>query len=174
VLVLQDQPNAGSCLVFKVDSLVCALPIASVVETMRPLPVQRLEQAPEMVLGLAMVRGIPTPVIDAGRLMGAGPLAQLGRFVSVAVGARRIALAVTSVWGIRAVSAQSLRAMPAVLTRADTQAVAAIGALDQELLMLLQGVRLVPESVFAASDLAAAAAPSPSSSASSSPAIEAQ
>ena len=157
--MLQDQRNAGSCLVFKVDSLVCALPIASVVETMRPLPVQRLDRAPEMVLGLAMVRGLPTPVIDAGRLLGAGTLAQPGRFISVAVGARRIALAVTSVWGIRAVSAPSLQGIPALLSRAETQAVAAIGALDQELLMVLHGVCLVPDSVFAASDRVAAPAP---------------
>ncbi len=40
----QDQRQAGTCLVFKVESLACALPVAAVVETMRPLPLQRLEK----------------------------------------------------------------------------------------------------------------------------------
>jgi purine-binding chemotaxis protein CheW len=146
----QDQPQAGTCLVFKVESVACALPIAAVVETMRPLPLQRVESAPPIVAGLAMIRGTPTPVIDTARLLGTAAATETGRFITVAVGNRQVALAVTSVVGLRAVTAAELGALPPLLAGAETGAVSAIGTLDRELLLLLRGVRLVPETVFAA------------------------
>ena len=148
---LRDQPRAGTCLVFKVESVTCALPIAAVVETMRPLPLQRVESAPPVVAGLAMIRGVPTPVIDTARLLGTGAATETGRFVTVAVGERRVALAVTSVVGLRTVDDAELRALPPLLAGAEAGAVSTIGALDSELLLLLGGARLVPETVFAAS-----------------------
>ena len=146
----QDQPQAGTCLVFKVESLACALPIAAVVETMRPLPLQRVETAPPIVAGVAMIRGTPTPVIDTARLLGTGAATETGRFVTVAVGDRQVALAVTSVVGLHAVAAAELRALPPLLAGADAGAVSAIGALDRELLLLLRSGYLVPDTVFAA------------------------
>jgi len=151
----QDQPPAGTCLVFKVESVACALPIGAVIETMRPLPLQRVETAPPIVAGLAMIRGTPTPVIDTARLLGTAAATEIGRFVTVAVGDRQVALAVTSVVGLRAVAGAELRALPPLLAGAEAGAVSAIGALDRELLLLLRAVRLVPEAVFAATPAAA-------------------
>jgi len=151
----QDQPPAGTCLVFKVESVACALPIGAVIETMRPLPLQRVETAPPIVAGLAMIRGTPTPVIDTARLLGTAAATETGRFVTVAVGDRQVALAVTSVVGLRAVAGAELRALPPLLAGAEAGAVSAIGALDRELLLLLRAVRLVPEAVFAATPAAA-------------------
>ena len=147
--MLHDQPEAGTCLVFKVESVACALPITAVVETMRPLPLQRVETAPPIVAGVAMIRGVPMPVIDTARLLGTAPATETGRFVTVVVGDRQVALAVTSVVGLRPVAAAALHALPPLLAGAETGAVSAIGALDRELLLLLRGVRLVPETVFA-------------------------
>ena len=135
----------------------CALPIASVMETMRPLPVQRLENAPALVLGLAMVRGVPTPVIDTARLLGAENAGAVGRFITLAIGTRVVALAVATVWGVRSVTPQSMQAMPPLLTQAEGHAVAAIGALDQELLVLLQGARLIPAAILTAAHTSAVA-----------------
>ncbi len=155
--MLQDRPQAGTCLVFKVAGVACALPIAAVVETMRPLPLQRVDSAPAIVAGLAMIRGVPTPVIDTARLLGTAATTETGRFVTVAVGERRVALAVTSVVGLRAVAAEQLRALPPLLAGAETGAVSAIGALDRELLLLLRDARLVPETVFTATPATGAA-----------------
>jgi purine-binding chemotaxis protein CheW len=140
--------------VVTVQSLACALPIALVIETMRPLPVQPLDRAraraPEAVLGAAIIRGLPTPVVDASQLLGAAGGAPAGRFVILGVDGRRVALAVTSVQGVRGLGEGSFAALPPLLAQADGRAVAAIGALDQELMVLLGGARVVPESVFAA------------------------
>ncbi len=155
--MLQDQPQAGTCLVFRVESLACALPLAAVVETMRTLPLQRVQSALAIVAGLAMIRGTPTPVIDTARLLGTSKTTPTGRFVTLAVGERHVALAVTSIIGLRAIAGQDLRALPPLLASADSSAVSAVGALDSELLILLQGMRLVPDTVFAAAPAAAGA-----------------
>lgn len=144
----QDQPQPGTCLVFKVASVACALPITAVIETMRPLPIQRVESAPPIVAGLAVIRGVATPVIDTARLLGTAPT-ETGRFVTVAVGERPVALAVTSVVGVSAIPVEELRALPPLLATAEAGAVSAIGALDRELFLLLRGVHLVPDTVFA-------------------------
>jgi purine-binding chemotaxis protein CheW len=148
--VPETPPNAGLHLVFKVESLLCALPISVVVETMRPLPVRRLDRSPEALLGVAVVRGVAMPVVDTARLLGARGGAPAGRFLTVRLGERQVSLAVTSVEGVRAFGARSFAALPPLLAQADGDAVAAIGSLDEQLMLLLGGVRLVPESVFAA------------------------
>jgi purine-binding chemotaxis protein CheW len=157
--VLEDQPKAGTCLFFRVGAVTCALPVGVVVETMRPLPVQPLAQAPAAVMGLAMIRGLATPVLDLARLLGTGALTPTpsDRFITVAIGDRRVALAVSAVTGLRAVSAQELEELPPLLAQAETGAVSAIGALDQGLLMLLRAAHLVPEATFAALPLQAGA-----------------
>jgi purine-binding chemotaxis protein CheW len=148
--VSESPSRAGLHLIVNVQSLACALPIARVIETMRPLPVQHIDGAPEVVLGAAIIRGLPTPVVDASRLLGAAGSARPGRFVILGLDERRVALAVTAVQGVRVLGQESFTALPPLLAQADSQAVAAIGALDQELVVLLGGVRMVPDSVFAA------------------------
>lgn len=53
-----------------IGSRIGALALRDVRETMRPLPVEPLMGAPPFVLGLATIRGFPTPVVDVGRLLG--------------------------------------------------------------------------------------------------------
>ena len=67
------------------------------------------------------------------------------------MGARRVGLAVDSVIGIRALDPESLSALPSLMSRA-IPAAEAIGALDGELLAVLDSGRLVPEEVLAAAD----------------------
>src|SRR4029078_13028407 len=89
-----------------------ALRIARVIEIMRPLPVQHIDGAPEVVLGAAIIRGLPTPVVDASRMLGAPGSASSGIFVILGVDGRRVALAVTSVQGVRVLGPESFTALP--------------------------------------------------------------
>jgi purine-binding chemotaxis protein CheW len=131
-------------LICRVRKRLCALPLEHVIETLRPLPIEPVAGAPSIVLGLAVIRGIPLPVVDAGRLFGEEE-SQPERFVTLVVGARRIALAVDSVLGVRAVMQDSLHALPPLLREADDGVVTAIGLLDAELLLVLRTARLLPE-----------------------------
>lgn len=136
----------AAVLVVRVGPVQCALPVAQVIETLRPLPTQALPDAPDFVRGLALIRGATTPVIELGALLGIQSGA-CTRFVSVAVEGRRAALAVDSVSGVRHLPAGALASLPPLLR--DVERIGAIGRLDAELLLVLQAARLVGEEEWA-------------------------
>ncbi len=125
---------------------ICALPIEDVVEIMRPLPIEPMPAVPTFVAGLSIVRGAPVCVIDAGILLGGGP-AQAGRLVIAKAGGRTVGLAVDEVFGVRAIGAGQVGELPPLIREAVGDAVAAIGRLDSELLLLLRAARLVPDTL---------------------------
>ena len=141
-------PTSTMGLLCRLGTGLCALPLDCVVETMRPLPIERLSRAPDFVLGVAVVRGQPLPVIDGVRLVGAAETAPPGRLVTLKVGERRAALAVTDVVGLRDLAGLHLGALPPLLEGAGGDVVAAIGALDDQLLLVLQAARAVPAAVW--------------------------
>ena len=134
-------------LVCSVGSRRCALSIADVIETLRPLPVEHIAGAPPFVLGVAIVRGAPVPVVDAAGLVGAEQ-AEVRRFVSLRCGDRRVALAVDSVIGVSELPDGALQDAASLLGSATPEVVGAIGALSSRLLMVLESARLVPDSVW--------------------------
>jgi len=152
---LNDQRNNVLSLLFRVQARLCALPVAQVVEIMRPLPVEPIAGAPLAVKGVAVVRGVPLPVVDLAILLG-GTATIPARFVTVRSGSSHIVLAVDSVLGLRGISAASLRELPALLGEADNKAVAAIGTLDTELLLLLNSTRLLSNDAWSVFDAAGA------------------
>jgi purine-binding chemotaxis protein CheW len=123
-----------------------ALPVADVVEQMRPLPVEEVRGTPAYVLGMSRVRGAPMPVMDLGRFLAGtpGPAPTTSeRWVTVRAGERRMALAVDAVEGVRTVDPGHLATLAPLLRDADTAAVAALGVLDASLLVLLHAARLL-------------------------------
>jgi purine-binding chemotaxis protein CheW len=141
--------NNDRFLLCRVGSRIAALDIRDVWETMRPLPIEPLTGTPPFVLGLAIVRGVPTPVVDADRLLGSSGSSPT-RFVLLKLGVRSAALAVDAVLEIRALPAEVLASIPPLLQEAGTGLVALIGTLDAQLLLVLQAARLVPDSAWKA------------------------
>jgi purine-binding chemotaxis protein CheW len=131
----------------------CALPIEHVVETMRPLPLEPVgvhgASAAPHVMGVSIIRGEPLPVLDLGALLSAdAPQARATsqRYVTIRVGARRVALAVTAVHGVREVDATNLHEAPPLLRDRLSATVTSLGALDRELVAVLDAARLLQES----------------------------
>jgi len=151
--VERGQGGQLSLLICRVGSRLCGLPLAHVVETMRPLPVEPLAHLPSFVDGLSLIRGRPTPVIDARRLLGAdGEPGARARFVTLDLAERSAALAVDAVLGVRDIDVAELAQLPALLRDTQNDLVAALGTLDHELLVVLERSRLLPEAVWAAVD----------------------
>jgi len=146
-----DPHHTEPSLICRVRARLYALPLAHVVETLRPLPVEPLAGAPSFVPGLSIIRGVPRPVVDAALLLGAQAVAapaadrSAARFVSVRAGAYQLALAVDAVLGVRALPPDALHGLPPLLHEAGAEAVAAIGRLDADLLLVLHSSRLLPE-----------------------------
>lgn len=138
-------------LIVRAGTRVCALPVADVLETMRPLPVAPLAGAPPGVLGSAVVRGEALPVIHAGVLIGE-ERSHTGRFVTLRIAQRRVALAVDAVVGLRRFDVQASSHIPPLLAGALGDAVTALRVADEDLMLVLDGARLVPPDVWDALD----------------------
>ncbi|WP_426503885.1 chemotaxis protein CheW [Dactylosporangium sp. McL0621] len=122
---MQDQ------LIFGVGRLLCALPLAAVVETVRPLPVQPVAGGGGALLGVAVVRGAAVPVVDTATLLG-DPGAVPSRFVTVETPAGTVAFATGPVLGVRAVLRSAAQAAPVA-----GALVEAVGVLDGRPLLYL-------------------------------------
>lgn len=130
---------------------VCALPMAHVRETMRPLPVERFPGAPEFVLGVSVIRGRAVPVVDLSLLLGAArPESAARRFVTLRLEPRDVALSVSDVLGVGELDPGQLSALPALVDSARAELIEALGTLDARLLRVLRAASILPESTWAA------------------------
>jgi chemotaxis signal transduction protein len=119
---------------------------------MRPLALERLAGAPAFLLGVSFIRGAPVPVVDVAGLLGSDATVPAQRIVTLRIGERCVGLAVESVIGVHAISTASLEQLPPLLAQSGTATVSAISTLDEQLVLVLQGARIVPASVWQAID----------------------
>ncbi len=150
---LADTVEGNLWLLCRLDNRLCALPLEQVVEIMRPLPVEPLAAAPPFVRGLSIIRGTPVPVVgtpvpvvDVALLLGA-PRNRSTRYVTIRAGARHVAIEVGEVLGVRVLPLEKLQAVPPLFREATADVVSAIGAADDQLLLVLRSARLVPDSL---------------------------
>lgn len=137
--------RAVACLLAQAGSHLCAIPVADVVETMRPLPVERLPGMPAELLGLSFVRGAAVPVVDLARVLAEGGDAHaISRYVLVRGRDRRFALAVAAVPGIDALDDAELDAGAALAAEIAAPCVAAITRRGARSLVVLDVARLLP------------------------------
>jgi purine-binding chemotaxis protein CheW len=134
-------------LVVGVKGRLCAVPLTQVMEIMRPLPVEPISAVPSFVQGISIIRGIPTPVVDLGALLGM-PNVAADRFVTLRLGGRQVALSVDSVLGVREFDLSKIGELPPLLQGASRDVIEAMGTLDQQLLMVLRAGWELPDEVW--------------------------
>jgi purine-binding chemotaxis protein CheW len=140
--------SAVFCLVWRCQGRIGAVPVRHVAEIMRPLPADRLADAPPFVSGISIIRGKPTPILDGSLLISGNPGAPT-RFVIVRIDEERsVGLAVDDVIGVRELAGSLLAQLPPLLQDSEGAGIARIAALDGELLVVLETARLVPDSVW--------------------------
>jgi purine-binding chemotaxis protein CheW len=120
---------------------ICALPLGSVVETMRLLPIRPAPGTPEAVRGISMLRGAPAPIVDLAALLGDGEDPQAFRVVAVRTGKGQVGLLVRAV--LRIAEIPGVEDLPPLLQHVCAARVQAIAALDKEFLWVLDAARLV-------------------------------
>jgi purine-binding chemotaxis protein CheW len=134
---MDHEARARRNLVVRVQTRVCALPLTHVVEAMRPLPLESIAGMPSFVRGVSNIRGISTPVVDLGAVLGAlGCTAE--RIVTLRIGDRQVALCVDAVLGVRDLDPSAIQELPPLLRGASTEVIEAIGTLDERFLMVLR------------------------------------
>jgi purine-binding chemotaxis protein CheW len=118
-----------------------------VIETLRPLPIEPLAGVPSFVRGVAIIRGIPTPVVDLGSVLGT-PTEHAERFDKVRTGDRQVAFSVSTVLGVRELDpTMRIQGLPPLVQSAAKDVVEMIGALDEQLLMVLRTSWQFPDEV---------------------------
>jgi purine-binding chemotaxis protein CheW len=139
---------SAEALICRVGRLRLALPLAHVVEALRPLPVQALARAPAFVRGLSVIRDEPVPVVDTATLLGTRHDAAPRRIVVLRAGSRRVALTMDEVLGVRPFDASHQPELPALLSDSVSELVSTIATLDGGLLLALQAAFRLPDSVW--------------------------
>ena len=133
-----------SVVVVRAAEMLCALPLTNVIETLRCRPLLAVAGAPACVAGVAMIRGATVAVVDLGILLGSQASAtQDARLITLRVGARIVGLAVHSVIGVRELDRAALGEVPPLLAQAQPEVLTAVGSLDRELLLVLDGSRIL-------------------------------
>jgi len=138
-------------LVYRAGAKLCGLPLEQLLESMRPLPTEPLAGLPDFVLGLALIRGRPTPVLDGRRLVGSPSEQAPERYLTLELGAatkRIVALAVDAVVGVRALPRALFGDLPSLLRTPIGDVVRAVAPLDADLVLLLERTRLVSEDLW--------------------------
>lgn len=125
-----------------------AIPVATAIETMRPLPVEPLAGLPPWVEGVALIRGQPTPVLNVALLLGDGGSPPIGAWVTVRAERSALALAVRRVTGVGSLEPGEWQALPSIVDGV-TEAVEAVGVLGARLTTVLSAGRLLPDEAMA-------------------------
>jgi purine-binding chemotaxis protein CheW len=142
-----SEPSA--VLVVTVGGRTCAIPLHHIAETMRPLPIESVAGTPGFVRGVSVIRGAPTPVVDLRALLENGePSATYGRFVTMKLGERRVAVGVDGVVGVRNLDPTEIGALPPLLGDVAADLIEAVGTRDAQLLVVLRAARIVPQEVW--------------------------
>lgn len=149
-MTTQNGPANVITLLLRAREQLCALPLDNVIETMRPLPIEPMAGSPPFVCGLSVVRGVVVPVADLGAILGLDNPPKPGRFVTLKIGERQVALSVEEVIGISRLPLASLDDLPPLLCESAAEVVSAVGRLDTSLLFALEAGRIVPESIWQA------------------------
>jgi purine-binding chemotaxis protein CheW len=145
------RPDTVLCLLCRAGAARCALPVDQVGETMRLLPIEPVAGTPPYLRGLAVIRGMPVPVVDLGLILG-GVRTRPQRLVTIRLAARTVALAVDEVIGVMPIEADAVEPLPPLVEGVASEIIAAIGALDSEFLLFLRLSRIIPEDVLARLD----------------------
>jgi purine-binding chemotaxis protein CheW len=135
-------------LLVRTDRRTCALALEHVVEIMRPLPAEPVRGMPPFLRGIAILRGVPVPVVDLGSLLGMTDTSEPRRFVLLRMASRLGAIAVGAVLGVRELDAGLVHRLPPLLQDVDSQVVTAVSVHDEHLLLVLEAMRLIPEEVW--------------------------
>ena len=139
--------RARTAILARTGQRTLAIAVEDAIEIMRPMPIEPMPGLPAYVLGTALIRGLPTPVLDLARLLGETTGGPGSRFVIVRDGDRFLALALQQVIGLRAMEAGAWQTLPSLLEGAAPH-VTALGVLPEGLVSLLRTGRLCPSEVW--------------------------
>ena len=130
IMTIDASSSSGrsSVVVVSAAAMLCALPLASVIETLRCPPITAISGTPECVRGLAVIRGATVVVVDLRILLELSSSSfKQARLVTLRVGGRVVGLGVDSIIGVREFERSILSEVPPMLRQAYPEVLTAVG-----------------------------------------------
>lgn len=151
VMEAADAQSRALFLLVRSGGRLYGLPLAHVIETMRPLPCEALPDAPPFVLGASVIRGAPRAVVDLSALLGVTRPDRVERWVLVRAGdgaddgvVPAVALAVEAVVRIVRLPASEMSPVSTLLADVREDVARAVTTHDGGLLTILDAARAIP------------------------------
>ena len=145
VPLVQSASLLEAVLLVRAHAWYCAIPVASVTETCRPLPVQPVEGMPAFVRGITVMRGKTTPVIHLGMMLAGGSIEPGRRFVAVQVRGSPLVFEVDETVGVRHIPRSQLDTTTPLTHGGATDRLDGVGVFNNELLAWLDTARIVQD-----------------------------
>lgn len=145
---VETASEVTSLLLVSAGSQLCAVPIEHVVEIMRPLDAAPMAGMPKFLLGIAIIRGSPVPVVSLGEILGVRGEIAIERYVLVVLGNRKIAIAVEKVLDVVRVEGSFLQRLPNLLKEFDREFLANVGVKDERLFVVLEVTRIITDEMW--------------------------
>jgi len=138
--------TSKSVLLFRMQTVVCAMPISHVSEILRPLPYETFKDLPPFISGVSVIRGTPLPVLNLNYLLGHEEKnSHMQRFIIIRNEDTHLACLVDEVIGIENIEAKTITEAPPLLRNTHADLISAMGVLDQKFLLVLQTLIDLPQ-----------------------------
>jgi purine-binding chemotaxis protein CheW len=133
-------------LLFRMGEMLCAIPLGSVSEVMRPLPYESFSDLPAFIAGVSLIRGLALPVVNLNKILGYEEInSQLNRFVVIKYDDTHLACLVDEVIGVDKIDTGLVKESPPLLSKAHPELIAGIGILDEKFLLVLKTLIQLPK-----------------------------
>jgi len=126
-------------ILFKMGDEYYGLPIASVKEIIKPLPITRFPKSPPFVEGIINLRGGILPIVNLRKLFGLEPLpvTDESRFIDIHLSGLKIGIVVDGVSEVVRISNNQIEAAPPIICGVDGKYLTGIARLEERLVLLL-------------------------------------
>jgi purine-binding chemotaxis protein CheW len=123
--------------VFRISDEIFGIPIAKVVEIVRPQKVFSIPGLPDFLSGVMNVRGSVIPLIDLRRRFGVNPTGKKERIIVTRFGSEKIGFLVDEIREILALSAGEISAPPSFFKGFKAEYITGLGKKDDSIIILL-------------------------------------
>jgi purine-binding chemotaxis protein CheW len=129
--------------VFSISTEIFGIPIAKVVEIVKPQKVFSIPGLPDFLSGVMSVRGLVIPLIDLRRRFGVNSTGKKERIIVTRFGKEKIGLLVDEIREIFTFSAGEISAPPSFFKGFKAEYITGLGSKDDSIIILLDIDRLL-------------------------------
>ncbi|GAA4703488.1 chemotaxis protein CheW [Brevibacillus fulvus] len=138
---LQDgtEDESIQCILFRMGNEYYGLPISSVKEIIKPLPITRFPKSPPFVEGVIDLRGHILPIVNLPKMFGLEPLPlnEESRFVDIQMEGLNLGIVVDAVSEVIQIPLKQIEAAPAIVAGVEGKYLNGIARLEDRLILLL-------------------------------------